>query len=402
MEIEVKHLLACKQALPVILMMVCCATPARPQDAQWRSALSLSQQGKNAEAEAAFKALSERDPSDPRPYAYLGLLEARQQHYPQAITYYRKAMVLNPALPNLQMNLGLALFKNGDYRQAIAIFDPLFKKEPASSSEAQRLAILLGMSHYGLSEFEAATPFLKQAADQDPKNLTLLLTLAHSCLLSSQYPCVLDTYHRMIALNSESAEADMLMGEALDEMRDTPGAIRKFREAVKANPKELNVHFGLGYLLWTKHESEEAAKEFQAELDNFPNHSVAMLYLADTYIQMNRQQDALPLLEKAERDNPANPMGHLDLGDVYAEQGRNADALREFQTAEKLTPGDVKPHWRLARVYRSMGKVAEAEAEIEKARGLNQTADDHLLKVMSSNPEGASAPPPAVSAPANK
>jgi tetratricopeptide (TPR) repeat protein len=374
----------------------------RAQDEQWQSALKLSQQGKYAEAENAWKALSERDPSNPKPYAYLGLLEARQEHYPLAITYYRKAMTLDPTLAGLRMNLGLALFKQGDYKQAIGTFSPLVKSAPSSSPEAQRLAILMGMSYYGLSEFSSATPYLKQAADHDPANLTLLLTLAHSCLLSTQYQCVLDTYHRMIALNAESAEADMLMGEALDEMKDTNGATRKFREAVKANPKEPNVHFGLGYLLWTQGQTQEAARELHAELDNDPRHLQAMLYLADTDIQMNRMDEARLLLEKLVRINPENSMEHLDLGVVYADQDRKAEALKEFQTAAKLAPNDVKAHWRMARLYRSMGKTAEAKAEFDKSRNLNKTADDRLLKVMSSIPHQPSAPQAEGTAPANK
>jgi hypothetical protein len=38
------------------------------------------------------------------------LLEARQQHYAEAVGFYRKAMALNPAMPGLRLNMGLALF----------------------------------------------------------------------------------------------------------------------------------------------------------------------------------------------------------------------------------------------------------------------------------------------------
>jgi Flp pilus assembly protein TadD len=41
----------------------------------------------------------------------------------------------------------------------------------------------------------------------------------------------------------------MLAGEAQDEMKNHGGAIEQFRAAVKADPKEPDVHFGLGYLL---------------------------------------------------------------------------------------------------------------------------------------------------------
>ncbi|MGA2727402.1 MAG: tetratricopeptide repeat protein [Terracidiphilus sp.] len=368
------------------------------QDDPRQAAIALEQQGKTTEAEAAWSALAKAYPTNAEPFAHLGLLEARQEHYTEAVAAYRKAMALDPAMPRLRFNLGLAYFKAGAYREALQEFKPLLKTEQADSDEAQRLAILIGMSHYGLAEFVAADPYLKQASDRDARNLPLLLTLAHSCLLSNQYQCVLDAFHRIMSLNAESAEAHMLMGEALDEMKDTNGAIRELRAAVQVNPKEPNVHFALGYLLWTQGHTEEAAHEFQAELSNIPGHNQATLYLADSYIQMNRFEDARPLLEAVVKMSPTNSMGHLDLGIVYADAGRKEDALGEFKTAIKLKPGDVNAHWRLGRLYRSMGKTAEAKAEFEKSKSLNKTADERLLKVMSRVPQQERAPQGAAAA----
>ena len=96
---------------------------------------------------------------------------------------------------------------------------------------------------------------------RDPRNLELLLALAHSYLWSKQYQNVLDTYRAILLVDAESAEADMLAGEALDEMKDALGAIQQFRAAVQADPKMPDVHFGLGYLLWTQKQYTEAAPD---------------------------------------------------------------------------------------------------------------------------------------------
>jgi tetratricopeptide (TPR) repeat protein len=375
-----------------VLVLISWSLTSHSQDDSRQTAFALEQQGKTTEAEAAWSALAKAYPTNPEPFAHLGLLEARQEHYTEAIASYRKAMALDPAMPRLRFNLGLAYFKAGEYKDALQQFNPLLKTETPDSEEAQRLTILIGMSHYGLAEFTAADPYLKQAADRDAQNLPLLLTLAHSCLLSNQYQCVLDAFHRIISLNPQSAEAHMLAGEALDEMKEPVDATRELRAAVEADPKEPSVHFGLGYLLWTQGQTEEAAREFQAELNNDSQHTLSMLYLADSQIQMNRLEDARPLLEKVVRIDPANPMGHLDLGVVYTEAGRNLDALRELKKAAALDPKDVKAHWRLARLYRSMGKTAEANAELTKTKNMNQAADEGLLKAMSRIPKQDSAP----------
>ena len=170
--------------------------PTAP-DQQRQTALALEQQGKNSEAETAWRLYMKAHPSNPEPYAHLGLLEARQEHYKEAVPLYRKALAMNPAIPGLRLNLGLALFKGGELKQAIVEFKPLLKSQPPSSPEAQRLTILVGMAHYGLGEYAAAAPYLKQAAATDPQNLPLRLALAHSCIWSKQYQCVLDTYHEI-------------------------------------------------------------------------------------------------------------------------------------------------------------------------------------------------------------
>jgi tetratricopeptide (TPR) repeat protein len=383
MKSEVDHILASKRLLGVVLVLIFAILPTQPEVDQRQSALSLEAQGKLTEAESAWSDISKANPSNPEPFAQLGLLEARQEHYSQAITYYRKAIRMNPSIPGLSLNLGLALFKAGEYKQAILTFEPLLK----AHAEDQRLTILIGMAHYGLGEYAAAVPYLRRATKHDPQNLELLLDLGHSCLLSRQFQCVVDVYHQIISLNAESAEADMLGGEALDEMKDQNGAIEEFRAAVKANPKEPNVHFGLGYLLWTQFQFEEAAREFQAELDNDPAHVQAMLYLAEADIKLNRMEGARSLLEQVVKIDPAISRAHLDLGIVLSEAGLSQDALRELQAAARLAPRDVDAHWRMGRIYRSMGKMDESKAEFEKARSLIKTANEGLLEVM---PKGKS------------
>ncbi len=356
-----------------------------PTEDQRSAAISLEQQGRSAEAETAWRAVLTTHPDSSEAYAHLGFLEARQERYIQAIPLYRKALALNPAMPGLRMNLGLALFKAGELKPAIRIFNTLLKDAPPSSLEARRLQTLIGIADYGLQEYTASIPLLKQATADDPQNLPFRLILAHSCLAAKQYQCVLDVYHEILNLNAESAEADMLAGEALDEMQDHAGAIQQFRAAAKANPKEPNVHFGLGYLLWTQGQYPEAGEEFQAELTNVPDHAEALVYLADSNIKMNHLDAALPLLRKAIQLKPDMDMAHLDLGIVYAGAGRQEDALRELKLAAKIKPDNVNTHWRLAQLYRTMGRRDEANAEFEKTKTLTKAADESVSSKLNSS-----------------
>lgn len=383
MVIYVKRFAQLGYALALTLAMATLECPAQSAAAmgqERQAALASEQQGQYPEAEAAWHAVLKTHPADAEAYAHLGLLEARQEHYKEAVPFYRKALALNPSMPGLRLNLGLALFKSGALRDAADTFTPLLKSQPDSSPEALRLTTLIGLARYGSGDYAAAVPYLRKAMASEPQNLPFRLALAHSCLWSKQYQCVLDVYHEILLLNAESAEADMLAGEALDEMKDKAGAAQQFRAAVKADPKEPNVHFGLGYLLWGLLQFDEAIQEFQAELANNPDHPQALTYLADSYIKLNRPEPATPLLEKAISIDPGIELAHIDLGTLYGDAGRKNDALRELKTAEKLSPDDENVHWHLARFYQAAGRKEEAKAEFEKTKTLQKASDQTIMR----------------------
>lgn len=355
---------------------------AVPRDKQAESTTVLEQEGKFAEAEAVWKSILSREPNNYQVYAHIGLLEARQEHYKEAIGYYRKALRLNPNMPTVKLDLGLSLFKAGDLRGAIQTFEPLVKAESKGSPERLRLVTLIGLANYGLGQYAAAVPYLKEAAASDAGNLPMRMALAQSCMNSKQYQCVLDVYKEILAINPDSAEADVLAGEAYDELKNDAGALEQFQAAVKADPKLPNVHFGYGYLLWKGQKLDEAAEQFRLELANNPDSALALTYLGDTELKLNHPDQALPHLEHALRIQTSIALTHLDLGIAYENQGKKDEALRELKTAEQLSPTDSQVHWHLGRLYQAMGQKEEARAEFEKTRNLQNAAQESVREKM--------------------
>ena len=378
---------------------ICCAQQAeRPIEAAGtgettaheaeaiQRALVLEQQSHYSEAVAAWKDVVKLQPDNAKAYAHLGLIEARQEDYPEAIASYRKAQALARAqkttIPQLNLNLGLALFKSGNFHDAGALFEAELKQHP-NSTDAHKLTILTGMSYYGARQYGAAIPYLREAVATDPRNLSLLLILEHCYLWVKQLDQVVDVYKQILMIDPDSVEADMIAGEALDEKGDHAGAIEQFRAAVQANPKEPNVHFGLAYLLYTQKRYNEAIMEFQRELENDPHNYQAMTYLGDTYVRMSNLVQAKPVLEAALAHQQSEPLVHLDMGIIYADDGENDAAIREFNKTVQLEPDNVAAHFRLGALYRTMGKKDEAKAEFAKAKSLNKKTDESLLNRIS-------------------
>ena len=386
-----------RAALALLLLYLVTGAAGFAQGNPRADALALEQQGRNADAEQAWNSIAAANPSNPEAFAHLGLLAARQENYPVAIDNYQKALKLAPSMPGLEMNLGLAYFKANQFPDAIKAFSAELRHQPPDSPAAQRLTILLGMAHYGMGDYFVAIPYLQKATLADPESLPLRLTLAHSCMWSKQYDCVMSVYKEILALNAESAEADMLAGEALDEKGDDAGAIEQFRAAAKANPKEPNVHFGLGYLLWTQHHFDEAATEFSAEISNDPADLRSYAYLGDSLVELNKYEQARPELERAAAGQQTSEMAivHRDLGVVYAEAGRKEEAANELLQAVALDPKDVSPHWRLGKLYQAMGKKDQARQEFAIASAMNEAKNRPLSQeIGSDHPQTQPSPQP--------
>ena len=343
-------------------------------------AMALEQAGQNTEAERAWSGIANADPQNAEALAHLGLLEARQEHYDQAVNYYQRAAAINPDLPGLQMNLGLTLFKAAQYPDAMKTFNAELRKHPGDP----RLTILLGMSHYGMKDYLVANPYLQHAAEQDPQSVALRITLAHSCLWSKQYQCVLVACKEILALKSDSGEADLLAGEAFDQLGENASAEKALRAGAAANPALPDMHFALGYLLWTEKKWTEAANEFQLELQNHPGHLKARAYLADSRVQQGEFAGALPELEKLAGDSEAESIVRLDLGIIYARSGRKEDALRELRKAEQSDPEDMNSQDRTANAFQSIGNGEDAGADLETARAGLQRSHASLEETIDS------------------
>ena len=389
----------CRRVLTLCVILLLCsnaclARSTPPQDASRQAAIGFEQQGDFSQAEAAWRTYLADHPSSAEAYAHLGLLAARQEHYREAEPLYRKAMALGSTIPGLRLDLGLALFKTGDLQQALTQFTPLLNVARTGSADRQRLSLLVGMCYYGLGQYRQAASHLQEVVSGDPNNLPLLLALTQSYLWSKQYSQVLVTYRQILILNPQSAEADLLAGEALDAEKDAFGAMQQFRAAIKADPHLPEAHFGLGYILWTQHQIPAAAAEFQAELDNNPNYAQTLAYLGDCDLVLNHPELARPLLQRAIQSDPRIELAPLDLGMIDANAGRRKDALRELLIAEGLAPNDLKVHWQLGRIYRELGDREKAAAEFNKVKTITAAVDTPLVKKMMP-PSSAAQPVPA-------
>ncbi len=128
--------------------------------------------------------------------------------------------------------------------------------------------------------------------------------------------------------------------------------------------QQPNVHYFQGTMLRHQRQAAEAAQEFRRELQISPQHSPAMLELAQIDIDLSQLVEAESLARHAAQIEPTNPDAHHILGRVLLAAGRVKESATELELAEKLAPDVSAIHFHLAKAYQGLGRKEDAEREM--------------------------------------
>src|SRR5947209_8760919 len=99
--------------LGLTLLSLLHATARAQTEPSSPSAESLTQ------AEKHWQSIVQKHPNNAAALATLGVVFSQEKKFDDAIRAYKKALALDPKLPGLQLNLGLAHFKQGNFPSAI-------------------------------------------------------------------------------------------------------------------------------------------------------------------------------------------------------------------------------------------------------------------------------------------
>ncbi len=308
-------------------------TPSEAQELQSR--------GDWKGAEKVWRQLLKQNASDYRLWASLGIVLSQERAYDDAVAAYRKALTLRPNDGQTELNLGIAYFKTGRLTEATRPLEAAAK----SLGNTSQSDVLLGISLYGIGHYREALPYLERACSLQPDNVELRRTLGQAYLHSGAYDKAMASFKDILAQSPESAQAHMLLGEAYDAANHEEAATAEFRSATQ-DQYVPNAHFGLGYLLWKAHSYDEAAVEFQKELDHDPRNSQALAYLGDIALKQGDEGKAGALLQRSIALRADDHLAFVDLAIIETGSKQYRLAEQHLERAVSLKPNEADGHYR--------------------------------------------------------
>jgi tetratricopeptide (TPR) repeat protein len=131
------------------------------------------------------------------------------------------------------------------------------------------------------------------------------------------------------------------------------------REAVDANPDDVNMLGLLGAILVKTRNYKEAEKYLRRTIDLAPTFAKPYEDLGHTLISLKRYEEAIEVLENATRLDPGLELAFFNLGKALAATGRGKEADSAFEKAFSLSP--ERKALAQAAEWISDGKYDEAE-----------------------------------------
>lgn len=129
---------------------------------------------------------------------------------------------------------------------------------------------------------------------------------------------------------------------ALQRQGDLAGALQQAERAAAARPRDAEPRFLRGVILMDLQRDAEAAAEFEALTQEFPELAEPWNNLALLHARAGRLPQALAALETALRNQPGNTTARRNLGDVHLRL-----AIQAWETAASAVPDDMDLRQRL-------------------------------------------------------
>lgn len=252
----------------------------------------------------------------------------------------RKARSLDSTSPAVADTLGWALFKRGDYQQALA----LLEESVAKSTGSPEIGYHLGMTHYMMGHENAArTAFQKAIAAKE------------------DFPSRTEAESRLAVLGDGSGASRAL-------------SVGQLEQLLKDQPNDLITRIRLAEQFESQGAWTEAAEAYEDAMKLNPNLASTALKLAQLYSgPASNKEKALTYAKMARGLSPNDPKATSVLGRVALDTGDFAWGYSLLQESARKLATDPKVLHDLAWAAYSIGKVDDAREAM--ARSLKASPD---------------------------
>lgn len=322
--------------------------------------------GKLGEAEQHLRRALQLDPNLPDVYSNLGNVLRATDRPDEAIAAFRQALRLKASFPEAHNNLGTVLQMQGDLAGAVSQYEHALRLNPRYAQAHNNL----GTARTELGQAVEAIASFRQALAIMPHYDEAVVNLAAALQSQHQFAEAESLLREVLARNPSSSAAWIGLGTLLKENRRYEEAIDSLNRALAIDPASHEAHYNLGTVYHVQQQWGPAGEAYQRALAVRPDFARALSNLATVRQHQGDAQVSLALYDRAIALDPIHAQSHLNRANVYKMLRRTADAIAGYERAIQLQPRFPEAFNNLAALYNDLSRPDDAIACCQ--RGIEQ------------------------------
>jgi tetratricopeptide (TPR) repeat protein len=321
------------------LSLPTCAQSATPV-APLRQAEVLVEGGHFDQALAKLDTIAAERP-EPAGVDFLrGMVFYQQGKMAEAAAAFAKAAIQDPKNLDATQMQGVSLFREGKPAEALPLLEEAHHSVPNANVDPN---YVLGLCYIDTGRYDDARKAFAGQYGFAPDSAPAYLLAARMLLRRDYRPIAELSARKAIALNPNLPQAHFLLGELALAQGQAANAIAEFEKEGELNPLEGTVYERLGDAYIHADDFDRAQQALDRAVLLEPNVNIPFILLGKVLLKKNNSLMAKMYLERALEMDPRNYMAHYLLGQTYRSLGRSDDAEREFLAAEQVQAAK-EPH----------------------------------------------------------
>ncbi|HCL91665.1 MAG TPA: hypothetical protein DIC50_02645, partial [Verrucomicrobia subdivision 3 bacterium] len=252
----------------------------------------------------------------------------------EALTYYRKAVEMQPRYPDPLNNIGCILAGRKQFAEAIPYFEAALRSRPDYVLAHENLAAACRE----LGRFREAIPHLEVVVKARPEDTGVLNSLANALAGVGRFAEAVPYYEASLRVRPEQVAAHYGLANALVKLGRADEAVAHYRQALQAKPDFAQAQHDLGIALARQGRLEEAVLAMREAARLEAGNATYQINLGRLLAARQEWSEAIACYERAVQLAPGNADAQFHLGKALAAQGRTEAAISHLREALRLRP----------------------------------------------------------------
>jgi tetratricopeptide (TPR) repeat protein len=341
---------------------------------------ALISQQKYSDALVPLREYTEHEPRDFQGYYAAGLAYQGLRQWDSSIASLQKAARLDPEGYDVRYELGVVLAEAGQNEQAIRELQIAEKIRPSAPDPHDQLARLLAKAGQEELAQKEDAQYASLVSRGDPGiTASKFNDQANQLLAAGKARAAADAYREALRADPKNPQLHYNLSLALDQLGDRATERQELEKAIQLDPELAVAHNQLGVLDLQSNRASEAEKEFKRAIAGDPRYAEAQNNLGVLYNREGKDQDAATLYQQAIDSDPKYTKALVNLGLLLAQHGQVAQGEQQLRAAIQINPSDPSAYTALGMIQGKSGRGVEAVESFRKVVALQpDSAEAHL------------------------